>query len=209
MDKHELRTLATAKRARVKPEARAAAPVMVMQKLLKELAMLDAKRQGGSTLLVGLYVDCGTELSTLTLEAGVLSQGFRVSYPVCFADGRMEYALEADGAVRGLIQKKPSHVFDTTADAEVLAGLDFVEPTDLDALVVPLLGFDLRCYRLGMGGGYYDRYLPRLAPGTPTIGVAFDEQWVEGVPNEAHDCPLSAVIIPSRDIIRRQNPTGA
>jgi 5-formyltetrahydrofolate cyclo-ligase len=70
-----------------------------------------------------------------------------------------------------------------------------VEPRDIDAVLAPLVAFDSLGHRLGMGGGYYDRYLPRLGRGTPLIGVAFACQQTDApLPREAWDVPLHAVV---------------
>ena len=70
-----------------------------------------------------------------------------------------------------------------------------VEPHDIDAVLVPLVAFDSLGHRLGMGGGYYDRYLPRLSPECPLIGVAFACQQTDApLPREAWDVPLHAVV---------------
>ncbi|RVT96423.1 5-formyltetrahydrofolate cyclo-ligase [Rhodovarius crocodyli] len=61
-----------------------------------------------------------------------------------------------------------------------------------DWFLVPLLAFDARGYRLGYGGGYYDRTLAR-AGHARRIGVAYAGQQVESVPVGAHDMPLHAV----------------
>lgn len=63
-------------------------------------------------------------------------------------------------------------------------------------LIVPLLAFDRRGYRLGYGGGFYDRTLAELAASRPVlaIGVAFAAQEVEEVPHEAHDVPLPWIV---------------
>ena len=63
-------------------------------------------------------------------------------------------------------------------------------------LVLPLVGFDARCNRLGMGGGLYDRSLAfrRETPAPPwLVGAGFDVQRVEMLQNEAWDVPLDAV----------------
>ena len=71
---------------------------------------------------------------------------------------------------------------------------------EADILLVPLLAFDRRLYRLGYGGGYYDRALMRLRrdrPATRAFGMAFAEQEMERVAREAHDQPLDGVITPA------------
>jgi 5-formyltetrahydrofolate cyclo-ligase len=63
-------------------------------------------------------------------------------------------------------------------------------------LIVPLLAFDARGYRLGYGGGYYDRTLAVLrAQGALTaIGFAFAAQAVAEVPTEATDARLDLIV---------------
>lgn len=69
----------------------------------------------------------------------------------------------------------------------------------MQQVFVPLLGFDRRGFRLGMGGGYYDASLAFLAHRRVwrkplLIGVAFAAQEVERVPAEAWDIPLNAIL---------------
>lgn len=68
-----------------------------------------------------------------------------------------------------------------------------------ELLLVPLLAFDRSGYRLGYGGGYYDRSLAQLrGVGTAiAVGVAFDIQAVETVPHDRHDQKLDAVVTES------------
>jgi 5-formyltetrahydrofolate cyclo-ligase len=81
----------------------------------------------------------------------------------------------------------------------------------LDLLLVPLVGFDAECHRLGMGGGYYDRTLsylshrdhwrrPRL------IGLAHECQRVAALPVRPWDIPLDFVVT-EREVYRRR-PTA-
>ena len=67
-----------------------------------------------------------------------------------------------------------------------------------DALIIPLVGFDAACFRLGYGGGYYDRLLPLLRTDAQRIAGAFDVQIVERVPAAPHDLMVRAVITPTR-----------
>lgn len=67
---------------------------------------------------------------------------------------------------------------------------------DPDILLVPLLAFDLKGYRIGYGKAFFDRGLARLRAKKKIIavGLAFDEQCVETVPTEPHDERLDYVI---------------
>ncbi|MCX5681747.1 MAG: 5-formyltetrahydrofolate cyclo-ligase [Candidatus Omnitrophica bacterium] len=70
-----------------------------------------------------------------------------------------------------------------------------VSTDDLDLVVVPGVAFDRHNNRLGRGEGYYDRFLKLLPPTTPTIGLAFDFQMVDALPElQAHDIPVSLVL---------------
>ena len=77
-----------------------------------------------------------------------------------------------------------------------------VDPETLDLVVVPALAFDERGYRLGYGGGYYDRFLPRLRPDCVTVGVTLDALVVPALPVEPHDVPVQIIVTESRTIRR-------
>lgn len=62
-----------------------------------------------------------------------------------------------------------------------------------DVVIVPVVGFDPRLHRLGMGGGWYDRFLA-AQPQAYTLGVAYDSTWVAVVPTEPHDIPLKCIV---------------
>ena len=59
-------------------------------------------------------------------------------------------------------------------------------------LLVPLLAFDRRGYRLGYGGGYYDRTLAAL-PGAVALGIGYAAQELDEVPAGPEDAPLAAI----------------
>lgn len=69
----------------------------------------------------------------------------------------------------------------------------WVEPA---VLIVPMLAFDARGYRLGYGGGFYDRTLELLRAKRPTlaVGFAYAAQEVDEVPIDAYDQQLDAVV---------------
>jgi 5-formyltetrahydrofolate cyclo-ligase len=79
----------------------------------------------------------------------------------------------------------------------VVAPSALLEPGALDLVVVPLVGFDERCHRLGMGGGWYDRSFAfrHRQPAPPRlVGAGFAFQQVDdGLPSEDWDVQLDAV----------------
>ena len=62
-----------------------------------------------------------------------------------------------------------------------------------DMLLVPLLAYDDQGFRLGYGGGYYDRTLAAL-PHARAIGIAYAAQHMDFLPRDAHDYPLNAIL---------------
>lgn len=74
----------------------------------------------------------------------------------------------------------------------VMEKSDVVLPEDIDFVLCPCTVFDESCNRMGMGGGFYDRYLPRCKKAV--IGaVAFEVQKAEQVPMEPWDRPVDLV----------------
>ncbi|HET7579798.1 MAG TPA: 5-formyltetrahydrofolate cyclo-ligase [Bacillales bacterium] len=86
----------------------------------------------------------------------------------------------------------------------VLARTKPVAPHDIDLLVVPGLLFDERGYRIGFGGGFYDRFLLKYQG--PTVSLAFEMQMVNSLPVESFDRPVDLIITDQR-IIRTVSNT--
>ena len=75
----------------------------------------------------------------------------------------------------------------------------------MDVVLVPLVGFDEHCNRMGMGGGYYDRCFEHRSTEHTTpllIGVAYDLQQTQTVYPEHWDVPLDMIVTPSRTLKR-------
>ena len=75
----------------------------------------------------------------------------------------------------------------------------FIEPEKINCVIVPGAAFDLNFNRLGLGGGYYDKFLPR-AVNAKKIAVAYDFQIVDAVPTEPHDFKVDMIITEKRII---------
>jgi 5-formyltetrahydrofolate cyclo-ligase len=63
-----------------------------------------------------------------------------------------------------------------------------------DVLVIPLIGFDRARFRLGYGGGYYDRTLAAMTPRPLAIGIASAEAQLETIYPQPHDIPMDVII---------------
>jgi len=71
------------------------------------------------------------------------------------------------------------------------------EPVRPDALIIPLVGFDADCFRLGYGGGYYDRTLAALMPLPLRIGIGFANAALATIHPQPHDIPMSVIVTDS------------
>ena len=72
-----------------------------------------------------------------------------------------------------------------------------VDPADIDLVVSPCSSFDESGMRLGMGGGYYDRYLPKCTKADVML-VAYECQGCEAVPAEPWDVPVPCIVTEAR-----------
>ncbi len=68
------------------------------------------------------------------------------------------------------------------------------KPVMLDAVFIPMVGFDQRGYRLGYGSGYFDRTLANYHPQPLAIGIAFEMQRLENVYPQPHDIAMHYVV---------------
>jgi 5-formyltetrahydrofolate cyclo-ligase len=146
---------------------------------------------------VGFYAAIGTEVETWALAADAIASGKRVAWPIVReAERALAYAACApDALVEGSLGTR-----------QPPPGALAVPLTDLEAVLVPGVGFDLACRRLGRGRGHYDATLLALREGAARIGLAFELQIVSELPHEPHDVPVDAVVTESRTIGTPRDP---
>ena len=160
-----------------------------------------------------------TEAPTLPARSAVICEHIRMSpfWGTARTVG-LFYPLPQEPDLRALIQEQgrrlvfPRIVGEALVWHEVLelsslqpnttSGLErLLEPVngapvplgEIDLLLVPGLAFTRAGARLGRGGGYYDRVLAKLGPGTKSVGVCFEFQVLDTLPLEAHDIPVQQV----------------
>lgn len=142
-------------------------------------------RQARSVLL---YVGCRGETATNLLLQAAWDDGKNVLLPRCLpaSPGEMELAC-----ARSEQDLTPGLYSIPEPDPKTC--IPVVSP-EVDILVAPALAFDRNGYRLGQGGGYYDRLLAsKPFAHTLAIGLAFDFQVVDSLPVDSWDRPVAAV----------------
>lgn len=75
--------------------------------------------------------------------------------------------------------------------------LKFCDKNDLDLIVTPGLVFDNNGYRIGYGGGYFDKFFSDLNSNVFKLGICYDFQIIESLPIEGFDIPVDAILTPS------------
>jgi 5-formyltetrahydrofolate cyclo-ligase len=66
------------------------------------------------------------------------------------------------------------------------------------AWIIPALAIDSDGYRLGQGGGFYDRALQGIDEEIPVVAIVFEDEVLDRVPREAHDRRVDIVVTPDR-----------
>jgi 5-formyltetrahydrofolate cyclo-ligase len=134
------------------------------------------------------YTRFRTEIDPAPVLVWLATQGARLCLPVTPAAAKEGLTFHPYTPGDGLTKSRLG-VWEPTRAAPA------VRP---DIVLVPLLGFDAACRRLGYGQGHYDRTLEALrAEGQVlAIGLAFSAQRISALPVEAHDQPLDAVLTP-------------
>ena len=164
-----------ARRQAIPPNERRRLQLMITRHLEERFPQL-------AHALIGIYWPFRGEIGFHGLVRRHLTQGARAALPVVVEKGRpLEFWAWRPGAAlrRGIW------------DIPIPAERQVVQPT---ALLVPLVGFDGHRYRLGYGGGYYDRTLAAMSPKPLTIGVGCELGRLATIHPQAHDIPMDAIV---------------
>ena len=175
-----------AARLRLAPDDRAARADRIADRVLA----LDAFARAGT---VALYASLGAEVDPARIASEAAALGKRLAYPRLVSGER---ALRFARGLPGALVAGPYRTLEPPPDAEPIA------LGEIGLIVVPGVGFDTACRRLGRGRGHYDATLAALPPGAVRLGLAFEVQLVAAVPEEAHDVALDAVVTEERVLWR-------
>ncbi len=154
-----------------------------------------------------IYLSFGSEVRTDGILRWAWGNGKRIVVPRCCPEERRLTPC----LLSGFSELETGHYGIREPKAEQVRA---VPAEEIDAVLVPAVAFDRRGYRVGYGGGYYDRFLPK-APKAVRIGAAFACQMVDRIPAGPHDIPVDRIVteegilFPTRHTGRPFSPGGA
>ena len=137
------------------------------------------------SMAISLFLPIGSEIDTRPLIDALTARSVKCLLPVIVGRNRPLLFKEWQQG-----QPLVAGVFNTLQPDD---DADIAVP---DIVVAPLLAFDARGYRMGYGGGYYDRTLQALRGGGPccAVGYAYEGQLIEKVITDNHDQKLDWVV---------------
>ena len=156
-------------------------PVERAEKSARAVELLAQSEAFRAARTVMIYDHVGGELSLDSLLTHPAAAGKRFCYPLCVS--RTEMIAMIPGAWKPGAYGIREPVRELSQE---------IPPEELDLVVCPGTGFDPACNRMGMGGGYYDRYLPRCVNARIVL-VAFEAQKVPALPVDPWDRPVEQV----------------
>ena len=137
--------------------------------------------------VIATYLSFLHEFQTQELIEQALKDGKKVLIPKTYPKGRMDFVVY-----------DPQQLVKTSFGLlEPQEDLEVVDASQIDLIHVPGLAFTTDGYRIGYGGGYYDRYLKHF-PGH-TLSTVYPCQIQDFIP-ENHDIPVQEVLIDERNL---------
>lgn len=185
MDKKELRQQMKEKLARLTKPQYEHYSFLIAQTLFKDPDWIGANT-------IGITISNPPEVDTYQIIRKAWELGKTVVAPKCNPTDKtlqfrkLETFSQLESVFYGLYEPNEDNT-------KVISG------QEIDLLLVPGLSFNSRGFRLGFGGGYYDRFLQQYQG--KTVSLAFSIQVVEGIPVEEHDLPV-AKIITNKEVIK-------
>ena len=153
------------------------------------ISLSDSPASGVDAPVIAGYLPIQSELSPLPLIQALAASGFAIAMPVTPEPGNtLLFRAWAPGAP---LANGPYNTKHPPSDAAEMIP---------SVILAPMLAFDASCWRLGYGGGFYDRTLSELrAAGRHVLalGIAYDGQLVDKVPTGPYDMRLDGVLTPS------------
>ena len=137
--------------------------------------------------VISSFVSFGDEISMTWLNTHILSLGKTLALPYINPQTKTMQFYSVNN-LNELIQNtfgilEPNPVIHTLVDYNAI-----------ECVLTPGVAFDLHGYRLGYGGGFYDRFFSQIEKTIPKLGIAFELQKVTALPVETYDYPIHKLI---------------
>lgn len=148
--------------------------------------------RAGAPAKLAAYFSSPDEPDTAPLLRRLVQLGHQVYLPVCEPEYRLSWTRWEPGT-----ELRPSAIAPVTEPVGERHGAELFAQIPL--LFIPALAIDSAGMRLGQGGGYYDRFLPQLAPlGTRLAALVYSDEFVQAgsFAVDPHDRPVGLVITP-------------
>ena len=145
-------------------------------------------------ITLGVYWPFRAEFDPRSLVRRLVADGFTTALPVVVDKrGPLEYHRWQPG----------DPLSDGVWNIPIPERRESVVP---QAVLAPLVGFDPACYRLGYGGGFFDRTLAALRPRPEAIGVGFEFSLLETIYPQNFDIPMDLIVTEAALRRRRSQP---
>lgn len=150
--------------------------------ICEQILMLSAYNNAQN---IALYLAYDNEISLQSIWTTATLQNKQCYFPALNPDKTLRFL---PATIKTPMTQNRYAILEPDVGAEKAIALE-----KLELMLIPLLGFDTKCQRLGMGQGFYDRTLANIH-GPLLLGIAYDFQCLSSIETEAWDIPLDAVI---------------
>ncbi|MBU4465672.1 MAG: 5-formyltetrahydrofolate cyclo-ligase [Actinobacteria bacterium] len=138
------------------------------------------------------FLSTTTEPGTRVFVEEAVRRGIRVLLPVTRVDGLLDWAVATpEGDITEGLFGLPEPVGELLGPIAV---------NDVDLLIIPAAAVDRTGMRLGWGRGYFDKTIGSMERCPPVYAVIYDSEFVDDVPRDVHDQPVSGIVTPTQTI---------
>lgn len=178
MEKKLIREDILEKRKELGQEKRDIYSKQILEKILTSSYYMNAKT-------IMCFISFSDEVDTHEFIRRAISDGKRIVVPITFPK---THELKPS-KVESFSELEPGFYNILTPKKEFER---FIDPQEIDLVITPGVAFRRDGYRIGYGGGYYDRFLSKI-PETTTIAICFGVQIVDDLPTDHYDIPVDFI----------------
>lgn len=178
MDKKQLRKDVIATINQMPTSEYEQSSLAIADRLLKEPSIINGKT-------IAITISRKTEVDTENIIERLWALGKTVVVPKCHpADRSMTFHKIENFEQLEIVYMDLKEPIESQTE--------YIEANEIDIIIVPGVVYDRKGYRIGYGGGYYDRFLTQHTG--VRISLAFQCQLIDCVPKESHDVPVHLII---------------